>query len=94
MLTLARGHYCPKEHHQHLELAAVYPKFAAAYTQIATKLGPLARIMAEPFAKLGAWRNVLKPKIDPPSLWKDTVATTGRRVYASHPRGQGLHTFA
>ena len=36
ILTLARGHYCPKEHHQHLELAAHYPKFAAAYTQIVT----------------------------------------------------------
>jgi peroxiredoxin len=28
ILTLARGHYCPKEHHQHLELAANYPKIA------------------------------------------------------------------
>jgi peroxiredoxin len=36
ILTLARGHYCPKEHHQHLELAANYPKIAVAYTQIAT----------------------------------------------------------
>src|ERR1700690_1828321 len=36
ILTLARGHYCPKEHQQHLELAASYPKIAAAYTQIAT----------------------------------------------------------
>ena len=36
ILTLARGNYCPKEHHQHLELAAHYPKFAAAYTQIVT----------------------------------------------------------
>ena len=26
ILTLARGHYCPKEHRQHLELAAAYPK--------------------------------------------------------------------
>ena len=26
ILTLARGHYCPKEHHQHLELAAFYPE--------------------------------------------------------------------
>src|SRR6185295_3750267 len=26
ILTLARGHYCPKEHQQHLELAAFYPK--------------------------------------------------------------------
>ena len=31
-----RGHYCPKEHQQHLELAANYPKFAVAYTQIVT----------------------------------------------------------
>ena len=36
ILTLARGHYCPKEHHQHLELAANYPKISVAYTQIAT----------------------------------------------------------
>ena len=36
ILTLARGHYCPKEHHQHLELAANHPKIAVAYTQIAT----------------------------------------------------------
>jgi peroxiredoxin len=36
VLTLARGHYCPKEHQQHLELAAQYPKVAVAYTQIAT----------------------------------------------------------
>ena len=34
ILTLARGHYCPKEHQQHLELAAFYPKIAVAYTQI------------------------------------------------------------
>jgi len=26
ILTLARGHYCPKEHQQHLELAAFYHK--------------------------------------------------------------------
>jgi peroxiredoxin len=36
VLTLARGHYCPKEHQQHLELAAFYPKVAVAYAQIAT----------------------------------------------------------
>ena len=36
ILTLARGHYCPKEHQQHLELAAFYPKIAVAYTQVAT----------------------------------------------------------
>jgi peroxiredoxin len=36
ILTLARGNYCPKEHQQHLELAANYPKVAVAYTQMAT----------------------------------------------------------
>jgi peroxiredoxin len=36
ILTLARGNYCPKEHQQHLELAANYPKVAVGYTQIAT----------------------------------------------------------
>jgi peroxiredoxin len=36
ILTLARGHYCPKEHQQHLQLAAFYPQVAVAYTQIVT----------------------------------------------------------
>jgi peroxiredoxin len=36
ILTLARGLYCPKEHQQHLELAACYSKIAVAYAQIAT----------------------------------------------------------
>src|SRR3954454_21551666 len=36
ILTLARGHYCPKEHRQHFELAALYPDINVAYTQIAT----------------------------------------------------------
>jgi len=36
ILTLARGHYCPKEHQQHQQLAAFYPQINVAYTQIAT----------------------------------------------------------
>jgi peroxiredoxin len=36
ILTLARGHFCPKEHQQHLDLAANYPKIAVAYTQVVT----------------------------------------------------------
>jgi peroxiredoxin len=36
ILLLARGHFCPKEHQQHLELAAFYPKVAVAYTRIVT----------------------------------------------------------
>jgi peroxiredoxin len=36
ILTLARGHYCPKEHQQHRLLAAFHSQIAVAYTQIAT----------------------------------------------------------
>jgi peroxiredoxin len=36
ILLLARGHFCPKDHQQHLELAAFYPRVALAYTQIVT----------------------------------------------------------
>jgi peroxiredoxin len=36
ILVLSRGHFCPKEHQQHLELAAFYPKIAVGYTQIVT----------------------------------------------------------
>src|ERR1700757_1861896 len=36
ILTLARGNYCPKEHQQHLELAAHQPKFGVGYTRLAT----------------------------------------------------------
>ncbi|GIF67393.1 hypothetical protein Ais01nite_54280 [Asanoa ishikariensis] len=36
ILTLARGHYCPKEHQQHLDLAAFQSKVAVAYTSMVT----------------------------------------------------------
>ncbi|NMO56946.1 redoxin domain-containing protein [Actinoplanes sp. TBRC 11911] len=36
ILTLARGHYCPKEHQQHLDLAGFQSKIGVAYTKIAT----------------------------------------------------------
>lgn len=36
VLTLARGHYCPKEHQQHRELALLYPSIAVAYTKVVT----------------------------------------------------------
>jgi peroxiredoxin len=36
ILTLARGHYCPKEHQQHLQLASFYSQINVAYTRIAT----------------------------------------------------------
>ena len=36
ILVLSRGSYCPKDHQQHQELAANYPKIAVAYSQIVT----------------------------------------------------------
>jgi peroxiredoxin len=36
IVVLSRGHYCPKDHRQHLELARSYPQIAVAYTQIVT----------------------------------------------------------
>jgi peroxiredoxin len=36
ILTLARGHYCPKEHQQHLQLSAFSSAIDVAYTKIVT----------------------------------------------------------
>jgi hypothetical protein len=54
VLTLARGNYCPKEHQQHLELAANYAKVAVAYTQIATITTDDHHTMQEFRASVGA----------------------------------------
>jgi peroxiredoxin len=36
ILVLARGHYCPKDNQQHLQLTAFQSQIAVAYTQIVT----------------------------------------------------------
>jgi peroxiredoxin len=36
VLVLSRGHYCPKDHQQHLDLAAFFTKINVAYTRIVT----------------------------------------------------------
>src|ERR1043165_4807011 len=54
ILTLSRGHYCPKEHQQHRELAAFYPKSAVAYTQIATIATDEHHVLQEFRASVGA----------------------------------------
>ena len=54
ILTLARGHYCPKEHQQHLELAANYPKIAVGYTQVATIATDVHHTLQEFRASVGA----------------------------------------
>ena len=63
ILTLARGHYCPKEHQQHLELAAYYPKIAVAYTQIATIATDDHHTLQEFRASVGAqWTFLSDPE--------------------------------
>jgi len=63
ILTLARGHYCPKEHQQHLELAAFYPKIAVAYTQVATIATDDHHTLQEFRASVGAqWTFLSDPE--------------------------------
>jgi len=62
VLTLARGNYCPKEHQQHLELAANYSKVAVAYTQIATIATDDHHVLQEFRASVGAqWTFLSDP---------------------------------
>src|SRR5437016_6788157 len=62
ILTLARGHYCPKEHQQHLELAAFYPRIAVAYTQMATISTDTDDLLKELRASVGAqWTFLSDP---------------------------------
>jgi peroxiredoxin len=63
ILTLARGHYCPKEHQQHLELAAFYPKIAVAYTRIVTIATDDHHTLQEFRASVGAqWTFLSDPE--------------------------------
>jgi peroxiredoxin len=62
VLTLARGHFCPKEHRQHLELAAAQPEFAVAYTQIVTIATDPHHTLQEFRASVGAqWTFLSDP---------------------------------
>jgi peroxiredoxin len=62
ILTLARGHYCPKEHRQHLDLAAFYPAIAVGYTQIATIATDNHHTLQEFRASVGAeWTFLSDP---------------------------------
>ena len=62
VLTLARGHYCPKEHQQHLQLAMAYPQFAVAYTQLATIATDEHHTLQEFRASVGAqWTFLSDP---------------------------------
>src|SRR6516162_6204392 len=63
ILTLSRGHYCPKEHQQHRELVAFYPKIAVAYTRIVTISTDDHHTLQEFRATLGAqWPFLSDPE--------------------------------
>jgi peroxiredoxin len=63
ILTLARGHYCPKEHQQHLELAAFQPKLHVGYAQIVTITTDDQCTLQEFRSSLGAqWTFLSDPK--------------------------------
>src|SRR6476646_4631958 len=59
ILTLSRGHYCPKEHQQHLELAAFQSKVAVAYPQMVTISTDDHHTLQEFRASVGAWWTFL-----------------------------------
>jgi peroxiredoxin len=60
VLMLARGHYCPKDHQQHLEMAAVLqPKVAVAYTGIVTIATDEHHTLQEFRASVGAFWTFL-----------------------------------
>ncbi|HYO36301.1 MAG TPA: redoxin domain-containing protein [Geodermatophilus sp.] len=62
ILTLARGHYCPKEHQQHLELAAFQSRIAVAYTRVVTITTDDRHTMQELRASVGAqWTFLSDP---------------------------------
>jgi len=63
ILTLSRGHYCPKEHRQHRDLVDFYPKIAVAYTQIVTISTDDHHTLQEFRASLGAqWPFLSDPE--------------------------------
>jgi peroxiredoxin len=81
ILLLARGNYCPKEHHQHLELAANYPKVAVAYTRIVTISTDDHHTTQEFRASVGAeWTFLSDTARSTPAgdVVRDTAALTDR----------------
>ena len=62
ILTLARGHYCPKEHQQHRQLVDFYPSIAVGYTQLVTISTDEHHTLQEFRASLGAqWTFLSDP---------------------------------
>jgi len=88
ILTLARGHYCPKEHQQHLELAAFYPKVAVAYTRIATISTDDHHTLQEFRASVGAQWTFLSDPGRTVQRARGSTTSRPRRRRKSWPSGQ------
>ena len=89
ILTLARGDYGPKEHQQHLELAASYAKVAVACTQVATIVTDDHHSLQEFRASVGAqW-----PFLSGPAA---RYASTGHLLAGKKTKGQSpcAHRYA
>ena len=98
ILTLARGHYCPKEHQQHLELAAFQPKVAVAYTRIVTISTDERHTLQEFRASVGArWtflsdpgrivqRDLRHPGVHRPRERPDDPAHPRAQAGTGHPQ--------
>ena len=76
VVVLARGNFCPKDHQQHLELAAAYPKIAVAYTRIVT-------ISTDNILELNEFRGGGRRPVD--------VPLRRRPQGAEGPRHPGVH---
>ena len=71
ILILSRGQYCPKEHQQHLELAAFHPKIAVSYTRIVTistdnllELNEFRQSVGAPWTFLSDPRRTIQKDLD------------------------------
>jgi peroxiredoxin len=71
ILILSRGQFCPKDHQQHLELAAFYPKLAVSYTRIVTistdnllELNEFRQSVGVPWTFLSDSRRVVQKDLD------------------------------
>jgi len=79
ILTLARGHYWPKEHQQHLELAANYPKINVAFTKVAT-------IVTDPHHTLQEFRKLRRGAAAVPRGHRANRSEGSRHPGAHGPR--------
>jgi peroxiredoxin len=83
ILVLSRGHLCPKDHQQHLELAAFHPRIAVAYTRIVTIATDSIVVIREFRASVGAQWTFLS---DAARTVQRTWTSRSTRAGPRHPQ--------